>query len=165
MRLFLDCEWADLLETELVSIALVGEDGSSFFYAECEQLPAPAPLFVQQTVYPLLERGVAAMSALALTRALRDFVGAASNPILVADYPLDFELFRSALDGTGLLASERMDLGPAPDFEMQLATGYSLQAAIEARFSTDPMVAAHRHHALVDARVLRDAWLSMRTSS
>ncbi len=38
MRLFLDCEWADLLETELVSIALVGEDGSSFFYAECEQL-------------------------------------------------------------------------------------------------------------------------------
>lgn len=119
---------------------------------------------MQQTVYPLLERGVAAMSALALTRALRDFVGAGSNPIVVADYPLDFELFRSALDGTGLLSSERMDLGPVPAFEMELATDYSLQAAIEARFSTDPMAADRRHHALVDARVLRDAWLGLRTS-
>lgn len=105
MLLFLDCEWADVAEAELVSIALVSEDGSHFFYAECEQLPAPAPVFVQQSVYPLFERCVAAMSGLALARSLRDFVGAVSNPIVVADYPLDFELFRSALYGAGLLAS------------------------------------------------------------
>ncbi|MEB2185133.1 hypothetical protein VDS18_04325 [Xanthomonas campestris pv. campestris] len=165
MRLFLDCEWADVHEAELVSIALISEDGARFFYAECEQLPAPAPLFVQKTVYPLLERGVRAMSALALTRALRDFVGAASNPNVVADYPLDFELFRSAFYGTALLASERMNLDPVPAFEMELAAGHSLQTAIEAQFSSDPLMAARRHHALVDARVLRLAWMSLRSDS
>ncbi len=165
MLLFLDCEWADVVEAELVSIALVSEDGSRFFYAESERLPAPAPLFVQQSVYPLLERGASAMSGLALVRALRDFVGATSNPLVIADYPLDFELFRSALYGTALLASERMNLGPVPAFEIKLVTGYSLQAAIEARFSADPVMAARRHHALVDARALRAAWLSLRPES
>lgn len=52
-----------------------------------------------------------------------------------------------------------------PNFEMELATGYSLQAAIEAQFSSDPLMAAQRHHALVDARVLRFAWLSLRSDS
>ncbi|WP_338334322.1 hypothetical protein [Xanthomonas euvesicatoria] len=162
MFLFLDCEWADVPEPELVSIALVGKEGEPFFYAECEQPPSPAPLFVQQSVYPLLERGAAALSGLALTQALRDFIGAASNSVVVADYPLDFELLRDALDGLGLWASDRMELGPAPAFEAQLVSGYPLQAAIEARFSADPEAAVRRHHALVDARVLRDAWLGLR---
>lgn len=161
MLLFLDCEWADVLEAELVSIALIGEDATCFFYAEREQLPAPAPTFVQDVVYPLLDRGAAVMSDLALTKALREFFHRVSNPIVVADYPLDFELLRYALEGTGLLATQRVGLVAMPRYEVKEAFDASLHAAIEARFSTDSKIEAGRHHALVDARVLRDAWLAL----
>lgn len=55
-RLFLDCEWADILASELVSIALVPLDGGRVFYAEREVLPEPTP-WVAAVVYPLLTRG------------------------------------------------------------------------------------------------------------
>lgn len=39
MRFFLDTEWADTLGSELVSIALVAENGIDYLYAEREILP------------------------------------------------------------------------------------------------------------------------------
>lgn len=161
MLLFLDCEWADMLEPELVSLAIIGEDSAYTFYAERERLPASAPLFVQEVVYPLLDRGTAVMSDLGMTHALRDFFRAVPNPIVVADYPLDFELLRSAVEGLGLLAIERAVLGPAPTYEMLLASDPELHASIEARFDADPEMVIRRHHASVDAQVLRDAWIAL----
>jgi hypothetical protein len=46
---------------ELVSLALVSEDGEQVFYAERSPLPAEPTQFVQQVVYPLLEGGTAAL--------------------------------------------------------------------------------------------------------
>src|SRR3546814_11304467 len=60
-RLFLDCEWADNLGSELVSIALISEDGAQRFYAEVNPLPKQPTDFVRYVVYPLLDHGYWAM--------------------------------------------------------------------------------------------------------
>lgn len=161
MLLFLDCEWADVIEAELVSLALVGDDASCVFYAEREVLPMPAPLFVQQVVYPLLDRGVAAKSDLAFTQALREFFDGIPDPLVIADYRLDFELLRWALSGIGLPVQEQNSSTASPKYEELLASSPAQLASIEARFATVPSLAARRHHALVDAQVLRQAWLSL----
>ncbi|MNM41906.1 hypothetical protein D3C81_527340 [compost metagenome] len=161
MLLFLDCEWADVLEAELVSLALVGEDESRVFYAEREVLPMPAPPFVQKVVYPLLDRGTAAMSNLAFTEALREFFDGTPDPLVIADYSLDFELLRWALSGTGVPVQERNSSTESPKYKELLASSPALLASIEAKFSAVPSLAARRHHALVDAQVLRQAWLSL----
>lgn len=41
--LFLDTEWADLVGDELVSLALISEDGRRLFYAERSPLPVDLP--------------------------------------------------------------------------------------------------------------------------
>ena len=74
VNLYLDCEWADVLASELVSIALVSADGLHTFYAERDPLPANPVPWVRSVVYPLLERGEAAMDDMALTRRLREFL-------------------------------------------------------------------------------------------
>ena len=75
MWLFLDCEWADLAASELVSLALVPEDPARpEFYAERATLPADPTPFVKSVVYPLLNRGRAAMDDLAIATALRRYL-------------------------------------------------------------------------------------------
>src|SRR3546814_19782643 len=69
-RLFLDTEWADASGEELVSLALLSEDCVHRFYAELDPLPTSTPLFVRTVVYPLLQRGDAALSATQFTRRL-----------------------------------------------------------------------------------------------
>lgn len=84
--LFLDTKWADEAGTELVSLALVSEDGQRAFYAEREPLPLTATDFVRWTVYPLLDRGPAAMPDAAMTAALRQFLLGIDHPYVLADY-------------------------------------------------------------------------------
>lgn len=60
-HLFLDTEWADLAGDELVSLALISGDGRLRFYAERGPLPPEPTRFVEESVYPLLDRGSAAL--------------------------------------------------------------------------------------------------------
>lgn len=165
MLLFLDCEWADINDAELVSLALVGEDPSRVFYAERGSLPVGAPPFVQEVVYPLLERGAAALTDLQFAQALRDFLSSIGNPTVVADYRVDFELLRFALNGLDLPSSALSDLRPLPEVEELLVSSVAMQSAIESCFSTQPSLSARRHNALVDAQVLRQAWFAVDPAS
>jgi hypothetical protein len=97
--LFLDCEWADVLASELVSIGLVSADLCQVFYAERDPLPADPLPFVRVAVYPLLERGDAAMSDVLLTRCLRTFLAGVSDPVIVYDSAHDRALCTFVLDG------------------------------------------------------------------
>lgn len=47
MILFIDTEWADVLASELVSLALVGDCGRYEFYAERDPLPDKPTDFVR----------------------------------------------------------------------------------------------------------------------
>lgn len=100
--LFLDTEWADTIGLELVSLALVSEDGSRRFYSEVSPLPKNPTDFVQHVVYPLLEHGNAARQRIDLTRDLRAFLATVPEPVVLADYPNDLHLLRYALAGFDL---------------------------------------------------------------
>lgn len=76
---FLDTEWADPLARQLVSLALVSEDGLHEFYAEINPLPQSPTDFVRHVVYPLLDGGSQAMPSPDFTKALRHFLLSASN--------------------------------------------------------------------------------------
>ena len=85
--LFLDTEWADPIGSELVSLALITEDGVHRFYAERDPLPEVATDFVQSVLHPLFERGRWRMTDQAMTTGLRAFLGTLPEPMVVADYP------------------------------------------------------------------------------
>lgn len=158
--LFLDTEWADPTGSELVSLALITEDGIHRFYAERDPLPEVATDFVRSVVYPLLERGRCRMTDQAMTTGLRAFLGAIPEPMVVADYPNDLALLQYVIAGFDLSGDQAAACGPVPKPVMtrmlkEGATGM----LVEDYFAGHPRAAARRHHALVDAEALRMAWL------
>ncbi|SDQ20143.1 protein of unknown function [Pseudoxanthomonas sp. CF385] len=158
--LFLDTEWADPTGSELVSLALVSEDGIHRFYAERDPLPDVATDFVRSVVYPLLERGQWCMPDQAMTTGLRAFLAAVADPIVVADYPNDLALLQYVVAGFDLPDDQAAACGPIPKpvITRMLKEG-AMGMLIEDYFAGHPDAAARRHHALIDAEALRMAWL------
>jgi len=153
MWLFLDCEWADAQASELVSLALVPEDPAlPEFYAERASLPANATPFVKSVVYPLLNRGRAAMDDLAIATALRRYLASFNDPIIMHDTTIDLVLLGEALSHPDCTE-------PSPRLRPNLIGVPFYLQRIEQIFSQDSERRARRHHALVDARVARDAFL------
>ena len=157
LNLFLDTEFADLEATELISLALVSEDGKHVFYAERDPLPIEATEFVREHVYPLLERGKAVLNDALFTTRLRAFISAVDEPLVIYDYPGDWRLLSWALNGFDLPRNVTMNYGSMPDIMVTLEQSSTVLEYTEAWFDTHPQAA--RHHALVDARALRAAWL------
>ena len=165
MILFIDTEWADPLANELVSLALVSDCGRHEFYAERDPLPDNGTEFVQQVVYPLLERGERALPDPEFTQRLHEFLGrmqglAKPERVTVAyDHRNDLDLLGIALE-----AFDSPEMPPRPYFqERDLGElGSTYKRAVEECFTRDEASAARRHHALVDARINRDAWLRIR---
>lgn len=156
--LFLDCEWADVLASELVSIALVSVDGKTEFYAEREVLPADPTPWVSIVVYPLLHRGASAMSDAAMTSALRTFLAKIDRPRICYDFGADRDLCQRVLDGACISVAGDLDSLPhALDWQLLTETG----PALERWWKEHPETKLQRHHALADARALRAAWLSL----
>lgn len=157
--LFLDTEWSDDKGVELVSLALVGDDGLRRFYAERNPLPKNPTDFVKSVVYPLLEGGGSAMSGQEITLKLRSFLMSVSEPS-VTYYPNDLALLKLAISGFHLPAYEEVFCGPSPRPVMttMLKEG-RMGMIVEEYFASHPESAVRRHNALVDAEALRCAWL------
>jgi hypothetical protein len=156
MRFFLDCEWADTIGSELVSLGLVSEDGEHRFYAEVSPLPASPNDFVRAAVYPLLQGGPAARSELEITRDLRGFLAHFEEVEVIYDYPVDGALLRYALDGFDQPDSLLSTLPPMPVVRTRLISeSADVNRRIEQYFSDRPDAARRRHNALVDAEALR----------
>jgi hypothetical protein len=159
MRFFLDCEWSDLLGSELVSLGLVSEDDAHRFYAEVSPLPRTSTDFVRAVVYPLLQGGPHARSELALTRDLRAFLAAFEDAEVIYDYHVDGALLRYALDGFDQAESLLATLPAMPAIRTRLiCEAADVNRRIEQYFSDRPDAARRRHHALVDAEALRWAY-------
>jgi hypothetical protein len=151
--LYLDCEWADVLASELVSIALVSADEQHSFYAERDPLPTDPVPWVRSVVYPLLERGDAALDDNTLTHRLRDFLAGLSNPRIHYDSGHDRALCQYVIDGLDAPEPE----GPTPTVSWVRLDG--LHSELERWWQTHPEQQPRRHHALVDAMALRGAAL------
>lgn len=155
---FLDIEWADLFATELVSLALVSDDGTRQFYAEVDPLPEAPTTFVKETVYPLLDRGLAALSHATLAESLEAFLAELPHPAFVLfDHANDGELFKRTLAMTnGFVKADPSQLVLTKMLRDRDFTRY-----LEGWFVANPAAQARRHHALVDAEALRQAWLAI----
>ncbi len=158
-RLFLDCEWADHLGNELVSLALVSEDGQTRFYCEVSPLPKHPNDFVRDVVYPLLNRSHHAKQEIDLTRDLRAFLAQFRDAYVLYDYHVDGTLFRHALDGFNLPDAALMHSPPAPPVVTTLIVERdAVRRQIDQYFAEHPELVQRKHHALVDAEALRWAF-------
>ncbi|ACA96028.1 MULTISPECIES: 3'-5' exoribonuclease [Burkholderia cepacia complex] len=147
-RFFVDTEFTDFEAPQLISLAIVGENGSEF-YGECMDYdPARCSDFVRAAVLPQLGRFRGrAMPFDQLRQALRVWIvgiPAASRPVLCYDLQTDLDLLRSLLDG------------PLPE-------GWTLEdirSRIDARRQAE-YFARHggEHHALHDARANAYAYI------
>lgn len=160
-RFFLDTEWADDHGAELISLGLVSEDGAHCFYVERDPLPAHPTDFAKETVYPLLERGTAALKDVDITNSLRAFLSQWPQVGVVVDYINDIHLLDYALAGFSLPACELTTCGPLPQVGADMVHGKELQGFIDAWFHEDLTRLAKRHHALTDAHALRAGWLAL----
>ena len=168
MILFIDTEWADALANELVSLALASDCGRFEFYAERDPLPAKPTDFVRDAVYPLLDRGAHALSDSQFTSQLHRFFGqmqAAAKPdrvIVAYDHRNDLDLLGIALEAFNLPESP-----PRPAFgTLDLGSlGRAYADAVNECFARDPKSASRRHHALIDARINRQAYLALQPAA
>lgn len=155
VRLFLDSEWANDALRELVSLVLVSEEGAHVFYAERDPLPGMPSSFVSKNVYPLLDRGKAALNDPSMTQALRAFLEPLGAIEILADAPLDFTMLNRVWNG-------RERSPPTPPYRTVLAREGLLMQRLERYFELNPAELARRHHALVDAFAFREVWLDER---
>jgi len=160
--LFLDTEWADTNAKDLVSLALVSDDGKRCFYAERDPLPTSPTEFVARVVYPLLERGPTARRDVAFCCELRAFIAQDTEAFILFDHAHDGELLLHALCGFELNQDALATCVPYVSPNMTLMhRDYAMTTAMESWFATHPEDKARRHHARVDAHVLRLGFLAV----
>lgn len=95
MRLFLDTEFTDFIDPEMISIGIVSEDGREF-YAECNDFDRrKCSDFVKMAVLPLLGMEPAIVGTEEeIGVLLRAWLKQFDQIQVCVDYSVDFELFR-----------------------------------------------------------------------
>ena len=167
MQIFIDTEFTTLArEASLISFGAVSEDGREFY---CELAPVQqdeCSAFVRENVLPLLEGGVAACPRDRFGERLASWLGQFDDPMLLSDSDWDIYVVRHAVNGErsrlpGLLTFP----GPAGPLDVMLLTLAPLSAEAMAIFERE--VTQHfardnrQHHALVDARAMREGLLAV----
>jgi hypothetical protein len=136
MRIWIDTEFNEF-KGELISMALVAEDGREFYESVgCEKPGA----WVAQNVMPII--GKAPVAMLLLQRRLFEFLRHYDSVHIVADWPEDIAHFCNALI-TG------------PGFRIDTPA-----LTLEIRRDLDA-VSALPHNALADARAMREVHLAL----
>lgn len=145
MRVFVDCEFTDFIECELISLALVADDGREFYGERSDYDAASCSEFVRAAVLPQLgQHPERVFTREALRAALVAWLGQFDREpqrLLCFDYGGDWDLLCDVLDGP-------------PRGWQALNVGTLLD-----RHRSEAHYRAHggRHHALSDARALRAA--------
>lgn len=157
MLLFLDTEYTGYEQAvpQLISLALVTEDGKREFYVEIADTwrAADCTEFVKREVLPLL--GGPCRATVRARAELRAWLAESPRKVQVAcDSAIDFNFLLSLLGSPRPtnLASTYFDLRPLVD-----TTVYDRSVA--AYHETDRRL----HHALADARAYRRGWLAWMT--
>ncbi|WP_176317934.1 3'-5' exoribonuclease [Burkholderia vietnamiensis] len=145
MLVFVDCEFTDFIDCDLISIGLVADDGREFYGERSDYDRAGCSAFVREAVLPQLGQYPARVFAReALRKELLTWLDQFSDEperMLCFDYAGDWDLLVDLLDGVpeGWLACHVDEL---MDFD---------------RVETYLREHGGRHHALHDARANRYA--------
>lgn len=145
MRVFIDTEFSNLHDQELISIALVAENGAEFYGESSDFDVARCSNFVREVVLPQLGTPVGrSMPYLELRREVQQWLGRISpriRPVVCYDFEGDLRLLEHLLGG---------ELPPGWRHE-NIWT--KLSSARVAEFFAEH--GQHQHHALWDARANR----------
>jgi hypothetical protein len=139
MRIFVDTEFTDFIDCDLISIALVTDDGREFYAERTDFDQRACSAFVREAVLPQLGQYPERLfSRVGLHLALHDWLHQFGGGTFCMDFHGDWDLLVDALDGV-------------PDgWEAQLVGGQIDNARLESYFRQF----GGRHHALHDARAL-----------
>lgn len=157
MLLFLDTEFTDFIDIDLISIGLVSEDGHHAFYAERNDYRIDAASdFVRVAVLPQLgKRPDAICSREGLTLRLYDWFRTLPEQVSIAcDSAHDRDLLWDAFE-EGL----PLNLDPRLVELAWLSEDPRFNAAVERYYLNSGFL---RHHALHDASALRAGWLAVK---
>lgn len=156
MLLFLDTEFTDFIDIDLISIGLVSEDGSATFYAERNDYRREAASdFVRDAVLPQLgQQPENSCSREELTRRLYEWLQGFPGAVQIAcDSTHDRDLLWDALED-----EPPTNLDPAV---VKLAWQSEDRVFNEAVCKYHGQPGRPRHHALHDAQALRCGWLAL----
>ena len=170
MQIFIDTEFTLLArEASMISFGAVSEDGREFY---CELAPLPrkeCSAFVREIVLPLLEGGAAVCPRARFGERLGAWISQFDNPMLLSDSDWDIYVVRHALSGernqrpglvtlpgpAGPLEIMLLTIAPLPDAELAI-----FERELQRHFARDN----RQHHALVDARAMREGLLAVRSA-
>lgn len=160
---FLDTEFCDFERPELISIALAAEQGPDFYVELTDGWsPGHCSGFVQRQVLPLLQGGAVAMTRAQAAEALRRWFQGCKRPVqVVSDAPdYDWPQLVGLLQGTlppNLLP--RCAAFYCSSFPAEYANELELTRQRYHLTQRNCTAMAGEHHALHDARALREQWL------
>jgi hypothetical protein len=152
MLVFLDTEFTDFVQIDLISIALVSEDGRELYVERIDYRAEDCSDFVRAEVLPMLGRVPGARCDLQeLTRRLRAWFDALPEAATVVfDYSKDWDLLVDAL-----LGDEYDTVPPNVATRLHLAHDTLSDAAFKMANVRSFTHEWPPHHALADARALR----------
>ena len=161
MLIFLDTEFTDFTRPDLISLALVAEDGREFYVERTDYYTTRCSDFVKETVLPLLGRVPgAACTNKELTDRVRKWLKQFPEPAtIVFDYGTDWHFLAVAMLG-------RPHSKPPGDFADQLyldshtITHPVFEQALNFTYTQD----WPPHHALADARALMAGYRAWRAA-
>jgi len=152
MLIFLDTEFTDFIDCDLISLGMVSEDGQHELYGERSDYRAEwCNSFVHAAVLPQLGGAGPAFDRLQLAARLVGWFATLPRSVTIAcDSFTDWELLLDAMDG----------VRPA-----NLSGRYDLRSLIDSTTFHHAVVKYHErsgpwHHALHDARAHRYGWLA-----
>jgi 3' exoribonuclease, RNase T-like len=149
---FLDTEFTDFVKPDLISIALVAEDGREFYAERTDYRHDDCNDFVRETVLPLLGRvHGAACSRSKLTKRLHGWFDLLPEPaIIVYDFETDWGLLADAMLG-------HTDSKPPANFgePLHLENSSITHPVFERAQNYTYIQDWPPHHALADARALK----------
>ncbi len=157
MFVFLDTEFTNFVSPELLSLALVSEDGQEFYVERTDYSIDACSEFVRATVLPLFGRvpGAACTNEQLKKRVLHWLQHFPEPVNVIYDYAGDRDLLTTLLSShptapatIGLKIPLGENVTSAPSFEIGVERTYSAQWP--------------RHHALADARALMAGYQAWR---
>lgn len=163
MRIFLDTEFTDLsAHGELISLGAITESGEHF-YRERSPVPAECSPFVREHVFPHLDNNAAKCALVDLGDAFIAWLGAFPAPTFVVDSDWDIYIVSKAFATQATRQSGELRLtGTATSAVVKMAlvpgyTGNMLVAFMDAIWAMQKQPGFRKHHALDDAKVLRES--------
>lgn len=167
MKYFLDTEFTDFVNSELISVGIVSEDGKKEFYIELKYDPAKCSEFVKAVVVPLLNNYLYTKQEAneKLVEWIRNIDD--KNMVIVYDYGLDEIHFSNLLRiNSDPEIKSRIKLRLLQNAILSESADLSDSKLISSKFKGFDFyreeyfkhTGATRHHALADARAMRHSW-------